>query len=138
MATLSTNYDSWYKILSDKKNWSKHAEILGDLDEAYSDLLDLDIGTLSVEFLKNTEYLEEFKKAANGSDEAYNNLQKFATLDFLKNNGIKDLPDSLKSALAEFADLEGFEVGDLITYDGNPELFNKLHNTQVQLASMLT
>lgn len=80
--SVKDNYDDWMDAL-DSDNIEIQAEAVDDMDKAYSDLLDLDYGTLSDEFLTNAENLELMKEAANGSTEAYDELANRAQNDIL-------------------------------------------------------
>jgi predicted metal-dependent hydrolase len=53
------------------------------LEEAYTDMLDIDLGVLSKGFLKNAKNLDLMTRAANGSEEAYRELQAIAARDIL-------------------------------------------------------
>jgi hypothetical protein len=53
------------------------------LEEAYTDMLDIDLGVLSKDFLKNAKNLDLMTRAANGSEEAYRELQAIAAKDIL-------------------------------------------------------
>jgi hypothetical protein len=55
---------------------------------AYSDLLDIDMDSLSDDFIKNEENLELMKQAAEGSEEAYQKLQEAAGKDILAQIGL--------------------------------------------------
>ena len=58
------------------------------MDKAYSDMLDLDYDSLSNDFLTNAENLELMRQAAEGSEEAYNELAARAEDDLLIQAGI--------------------------------------------------
>jgi hypothetical protein len=44
------------------------------MKDAYADMLDLDTDSLSDDFVTNADNLELMKQAAEGSEEAYNQL----------------------------------------------------------------
>lgn len=79
---VSENYDDWMEAL-ESDNISEQTAALQEMDRAYSDMLDLDYGTLSDSFLTNADNLELMKEAANGSSEAYEKLQLAAQQDIL-------------------------------------------------------
>jgi hypothetical protein len=64
-------------------NLQDMASIMDDLTNSYEDMLDLDGDVLSDDFVTNTENLELMQKAAEGSEEAYNELAKRASEDII-------------------------------------------------------
>ena len=87
LENVADNYEDWEKAL-DSDNLELQAEAIEGMDKAYSDLLDLDYGSLSNDFLTNKDNLELMKEAANGSEEAYKKLQSIAEDDLLIQAGI--------------------------------------------------
>ena len=79
---VQDNYKDWMKSL-ESDNLKEQAKTAKELDKVYSDMLDLDYDTLSEDFLTNAENLELMKKAAEGSEEAYNELANRAQNDIL-------------------------------------------------------
>ena len=79
---VKKNSKDWMKILK-SGNLQDMAEIMDDLQNSYEDMLDLDGDVLSDDFITNTENLELMTKAANGSEEAYNELAKRASEDII-------------------------------------------------------
>ena len=53
-------------------------------------MLDIDMDSLSDDFVTNADNLELMKKAANGSEEAYNQLQEAARQDIAAQVGLDD------------------------------------------------
>lgn len=84
---VKDNYKEWNKALK-SNNVQKQAEAVQDLDGAYSDLLDIDYNSLSTDFLSNAQNLDLMKKAAEGSEEAYKELQARAEDDLWIKAGI--------------------------------------------------
>ena len=80
--SITENSEDWMKTLK-SGNLQDQAAIIDDLEAAYADLLDLDMGVLSDSFLKNTDNLDLMTKAANGSEEAYNELMQAVQNDII-------------------------------------------------------
>ena len=74
--------EDWKKALT-SGNLQDQAEAIEELEEAYTDMLDIDLGVLSKDFLKNAKNLDLMTRAANGSEEAYRELQAIAAKDIL-------------------------------------------------------
>ena len=85
--SVKDNYDDWDKALK-SDNIQKQSKAVKELDKAYSDMLDLDYDSLSDSFLTNAENLELMKEAAEGSEEAYKELQARAEDDLIIQAGI--------------------------------------------------
>ena len=79
--------EDWKKALT-SGNLQDQAEAIEELEEAYTDMLDIDLGVLSNQFLKNAKNLDLMTKAANGSEEAYRELQAIAARDILTQVGL--------------------------------------------------
>lgn len=74
---VSKNYDDWKKSL-ESGSWQDQAEAMDGLRDAYADLLDMDGSALPETFLKSTENLNLMKAAAEGSEQAYDQLMQKA------------------------------------------------------------
>ena len=74
---VSKNYDDWKKSL-ESGSWQDQAEAMDGLRDAYADLLDMDGSALPETFLKSTENLDLMKAAAEGSEQAYDQLMQKA------------------------------------------------------------
>jgi sialic acid synthase SpsE len=83
------NSEDWMKALK-SGNLQDQAKIIDDLKESYADMLDIDMDVLSDSFLRNAKNLELMAKAANGSEEAYRQLQAVAAQDILMTLGLDD------------------------------------------------
>ena len=79
--------EDWKKALT-SGNLQDQAEAIEELEEAYTDMLDIDLGVLSKDFLKNAKNLDLMTRAANGSEEAYRELQAIAARDILTQVGL--------------------------------------------------
>ncbi len=89
LESVEKNSKKWNKALK-SGNVEEQAEAIQEMDKAYSDLLDLDYGTLSDEFLTNADNLALLEEAANGSEEAYNALAEQVQQDILIQCGVND------------------------------------------------
>ena len=96
---VTDNYEDWKKAL-DSDVAQDQAKAMSGLRDAYADMLDLDGESLSDEFLASAKNLELMKQAAEGSEEAYNQLMEAVQSDILSQVRIE--PDF---------DLTGFEEG---------------------------
>lgn len=79
--------EEWMDAL-DSGNIQDQAEAIKEMRDAYGNMLDIDGDSLSAEFLTNAENLRLMQEAANGSEEAYNELQEAAAQDILVQCGI--------------------------------------------------
>ena len=111
---VDDNYDDWKHTL-ESGSLQDQAEVVDELKDAYADMLDIDMDSLSDDFVKNADNLELMKKAANGSEEAYKELQRLAGEDILMQIGIDksqyetDLADINALAL----ETEGLGLADI-------------------------
>ena len=72
---VTKNYDSWKDAL-EYGAMQDYVDIVDDLKDAYADLLDLDWDDFSDSFLQSAENLDLMKEAAEGSEEAYDQLMQ--------------------------------------------------------------
>ena len=111
---VDENYDDWKHTL-DSGSLQDQAEVVGELKDAYADMLDIDMDSLSDDFVKNADNLELMKKAANGSEEAYKELQQLAGEDILMQIGLDK--SQYETDLADINDLaleaEGLGLADI-------------------------
>ena len=78
--SVKENSEDWMDIL-ESGNIQDQAAIMDELSDAYGNMLDIDGGQLSKDFLQNAENLKLMEEAANGSTEAYEQLMDAAQLD---------------------------------------------------------
>lgn len=111
---ITENYDDWNEAL-ESNNISEQSDAINEMDKAYSDLLDLDYGSLSNDFLTNSENLKLLQEAANGSEEAYQSLQEAAGKDILAQIGIDTQQfDADKAAIdSALMEIEGKTLDDI-------------------------
>ena len=80
---VQKNYDDWLKALS-SDSIEDQVQATEELENVYSDLLDLPFdNVLSDNFLQKVDNLNLLKQAANGSEQAYEQLQAAAAKDIL-------------------------------------------------------
>lgn len=114
---ITGSYEEWKTAIEniEDSNGVLDPEVLNELTDAYGDMFDMDASQLSDEFLTNAENLELLKQAANGSAEAYDELQKKAQNDILMSVGLKDddlatIQDKINS-FVDSTDFQELEVG---------------------------
>ncbi len=114
--------EDWEKAL-DSDNVQDQAEAIGEMRDAYGDLLDLDGDSLSQGFLKNAKNLDLLKQAANGSEEAYNQLREAAMDDIMTRVGIdksgwNEEFNNLMNEYYQGQNLDDLEVGASLNDEG--------------------
>lgn len=105
---LCDSWEDYGKILKDdaSKGTSDWYEALATVDEAMSDILNIDIGTLSNDFYQNTEAIAAMEAAANGDKDAIDELRKIASQDIIQNLQITPVGDEdVEVVRAELAGL---------------------------------
>lgn len=137
---VEEHYDDWMYTL---KNGTiqDQAEAMAQLKDAYSDMLDLNFGSLSEDFLSNAQNLEWMKQAAEGSEEAYNNLMAAAQNDIRAQVGL-----DTSEFDAKFAELDGriqagikdIEVGAYVDDSQAIQAMNELINAAEMTAEQAT
>ena len=127
--------DSWKdlsEVLSDDaaKGTTDYYKALGELDEIMSDILNLDVGVLSSEFLTSKEAMEAMQRAAEGDASAIDDLRKMASEDIvshLKLEGLSPeegqaiIDNELKPLLQNMqANIDSMPLGASIDVDTDP------------------
>ena len=112
---ISENYDDWMDALK-SGNAQEAAEAAEEMRDTYADLLDLPFDTLSADFLQNAHNLELMGQVAEGSEEAYHDLQEAVRQDILANvkadtSQWEQSYNELMTQYNELGQLEGLEVG---------------------------
>ena len=107
---VTKNYDDWIDALSNH-SMQDIGEYINDIREAYADLLDLDGDSLSRSFLENAENLELMKEAANGSEQAYNQLRQAAQQDIALqvNLNTDDFNSQVDNLLLQYFDIQNLD-----------------------------
>ena len=120
---------------------------MNEMKDAYGDLLDIDGGSLSDQFLKNTENLELMKQATEGNEEAYNSLMETAMQDMVTHIFVDDsqareeayaLANELDGVLATMkigAEIDPIQFASL--YDRMNEIINAADMTAQQASDLL-
>lgn len=97
VVSINKNFDKWQKALK-SDNLQDLAESMSEMEDAYSDLLDIDGSALSSDFLQDEKNLNLMKQAIEGNSDAYDTLLQKANENLTA--GIRDaLSDG---ALSEF------------------------------------
>ena len=111
---VNENYEDWNHTLK-SGSLQDQSEMVGELGDAYADMLDIDVGSLSEDFILNTDNLELMKKAAEGSEEAYNQLQEAAGKDILAQIGLdtSQYETDLLNVESMAADVNGNKLADI-------------------------
>ena len=104
---VTKNYDKWNKALS-SGSWQDAAAYVDELKDAYGDLLDIDGSTLTDDFIRDTENLELMKQAAEGSEEAYQQLQAAAGQDILGKFDLDDT-EAMNKFNEDLAFIQGYD-----------------------------
>lgn len=124
---VSKNYDDWKKSL-ESGSWQDQAEAMDGLRDAYADLLDMDGSALPETFLKSTENLNLMKAAAEGSEQAYDQLMQKAQQEIAAKVGLDTTAfqagfDYLMACYYEGQNLDDLKVGASLD---NTEFLNGL------------
>ena len=131
LESVRDNQKEWTEALK-SGNPDDMAKAIGEMDKAYSDMLDIDPGSLSEGFLQNAKNLELMKEAAEGSEKAYAELQARAEDDLLIQAGIDPNSDiwgeinSLQDTI--HSGIDDIEVGASIDNTQAIQAMNELIN----------
>ena len=82
---LADVWEEYGNIITDdaSKGTADYYEAIGQLDEAMSDILNIDVGTLSNDFYENAEAVEAMGRAAEGDMSAIDDLHNLAAQDII-------------------------------------------------------
>jgi hypothetical protein len=84
MNNLTTNWEKWSKaIKKGDKESSEYIEAMGGIKDSISDILDLDVDSLSESFYSSAETLSLLEKAAKGDKQAILDLREAAAEDIV-------------------------------------------------------
>ena len=89
LESVQKNYENWEQMLT-SGSIQDAAQAGAELQDVYSDLLDLPFENLSPDFTQNIDNLQLLKQAANGSEQAYEQLRQAAMQDILAQVGLDD------------------------------------------------
>ena len=145
---VSEGYDKWKSAIEDidETGGVLDPEVVNGLSDAYGDMFDMDASQLSNEFLTSAENLDLLKQAAEGSAEAYDELQTRAQNDILIHTNLSEedlatVQDQISSFVndADFQDLEvGADIDDTNLLNKLTEIINSCDMTASQAQQLLT
>lgn len=143
LESVQKNSKDWEKSLK-SKSLQDRVKVTNDLKQAYSDMLDLDMDSLSDSFATNADNLKLMEQAANGSQAAYDQLRKNAMEDIIQNVFVND-DNAQKKALElnstlqnELQDMEiGATIDDKNIYQQMNELINAADMTAQEASDLL-
>ena len=143
---VQKSYNDWLQALT-SGSIEDQVQATEDLENVYSDLLDLPFDNiLSADFLQNVDNLNLLKQAANGSEQAYNQLVQAAAQDIAINAGMdtsdfeagKDLIQSYTQDGVAFDDIEvGAFLDDANFIQGLNEMINATDMSVQQATDLL-
>lgn len=81
------------------KGTSDYYKALGELDEILSDILNIDVGSLSDDFYKNEDAIDAMARAADGDADAIDDLRKIASEDIITHLKVENISDEDKDYL---------------------------------------
>ncbi len=96
---LSDTWEDYGDILTDEasKGTSDWYEAVGKLDEAMSDILNIDVGTLSNDFYENADAIDAMSRAAEGDMSAIDDLRRIANEDIIMHMQVSNIsPEDLQ------------------------------------------
>ena len=132
LGKVKKNFDGWLESLS-SDSIADHAQIAEELQNVYSDLLDLPFDNiLSDNFLQDVDNLNLLKQAANGSEQAYDELLQKAQQDIqgkvsLDNTQFWNAKDEVTNAMDEM-NFQDIQIGaDLDTGNFISQLQNMVN-----------
>lgn len=117
---LGDEYEDLSKILKDgTKGTSEYNNAMKKLDSIMSDVLNLDVGTLSNDFLTSAENLDLMKKAAKGDTDAIESLRAAAAKDIVQHcdvyltgdDIVRAKLDQLSAEIDDYAINNNLEIG---------------------------
>ena len=122
--SIDKNLEDWKTALNETNEFSlEHIRAVEELQDTYSDFLNLAEGTtVSKEFAENAENLELMERAANGAEDAFEDLAKAAAEDILIHADVDDL-EAAKETVSDLVDyingaeFDTLEIGDMINFD---------------------
>ena len=122
---IDENYEDWMDAL-ESGSIEEQSKAIEELKNSFEDLLDLDYGSLSSEFVKNEKNQKLLQEAIKGSTDAYNELQAAAAKDIYTQN-IGNIPSEIANVIQEIANIDSVDVGEKIIV-GENEVADKLNN----------
>lgn len=137
---VTDHYDEWVEAL-ESGNEYEQAEALKEIRNNFNDILDMPFDTLSDEFVNSRENLDLMKEAAEGNEEAYNDLLAAANQDILTTVGLDDVDFQTKYADIKGkvdAGLQDIQAGAYIDDSQAIQAMNELINSADMTAQQAT
>ena len=146
---VSESYDSWKTAIDniDETGGILDPDTVNGLTDAYGDMFDMDASQLSDGFLKSAENLDLLKQAAEGSEEAYNQLQSNIQDDILQvqlglnGDDLADIENDINSFVndTEFQKMKiGADIEDGPLMDKLNDIINASGMTAAQAQELLS
>ena len=146
LESVQEHSEDWLHVL-DNGTLQEQSEIIDDLAEAYGNMFDIDPSTLSKGFLTSADNLRLMQQAANGSEEAYNQLQAAVQQDIMVKAGIDKTKwdadfNDLMNKYYQGQNLEDIEAGARLDnaqfLQGLTDMVNAAGLTAEQATSLLS
>ena len=139
---LSDSWEEYGEVLSDDaaKGTADWYDAVGELDEAMSDILNIDVGTLSNEFYKNADAIDAMGRAAEGDMSAIDDLRAIASEDIITHMQITPVGDEdVESMRTELLSLSQQFQADLNAMPLEQRIHSNLDTTDfiIKLNEML-
>ena len=118
---LADSWEDLSNILGEDaaKGTAEYYESLGQLDEVMSDILNIDVGSLSEDFYDNADAIDAMSRAADGDASAIDDLRELAAQDIVAHLDVQGISPEDKDYLINNELLP--MLGDLQSYlDGQP------------------
>lgn len=146
---VSESYDNWKTAIDniDETGGILDPDTVNGLTDAYGDMFDMDASQLSDGFLKSAENLDLLKQAAEGSEEAYNQLQSNIQDDILQvqlglnGDDLADIENDINNFVndTEFQDMKiGADIEDGPLMDKLNDIINASGMTAAQAQELLS
>lgn len=138
--SISNSYDDWMDAL-DSENIEKQSKALNEMDQAMSDMLDIDYGSLDEQFLIDNASL--MKDAANGVEGAYEELQAKAEDQLILQAGVDINDEEAWAKINSLQDtihnsIDDIQIGATIDNAGAIAAMNELINMAGMTATEAT
>ena len=140
LESVQKNYQNWEQMLT-SGSVQQAAQACAELQDVYSDLLDLPFENLSPDFTKDLDNLHDLQLAVEGDEQAYQRLRQAALQDILTQVGLDDEKfqttfDNLQSQINE--GIDDIEAGAFIDDSQALQAMNQLINAADMTAEQAT
>ena len=101
LSKLVKNWEDYANVLSKDadKGTSDYYDTVGELDEALSEMLNIDVGSLSDDFYANEDAIDAMSRAADGDASALDDLRNIASQDIIQHLDIQGISPEDKDYL---------------------------------------